>query len=174
MQISPEGWAGNYFNSWNRKPNQLEVLPGYQFSQKSWHGTHEVRFGADILYRSYDGTSLSHPIQILAQDGSVAERIDFQGAGLLSATGTEIAEFIQDHWTLNSHLTLNYGARLTTQNIGRSAALAPRIGGAYSLNGGNTVIRAGAAEIYGHVPIPAAGFNTHQGPVLNLCRFTRA
>src|ERR1051325_1347656 len=47
---------------------------------------------------------------------------------LLSTTDTEVAEFIQDRWTLNSHLTLNFGARLTSQSIGRDAAFAPRIG----------------------------------------------
>ena len=168
MEISPEGWAGNYFNSWNRKANQLEVLPAYQLSSKSWHGSHEVRFGGDFLYRSYDSTNLSHPIELLAQDDSVVEQIDFQGAGLVSASDVEIAEFIQDRWTLNSHLTLNYGARLTTQSIGRSAAFAPRIGAAYSLNGGNTVIRAGAAEVYGHVPLLAADFTSNQERVLSF------
>jgi len=168
MEISPEGWAGNYFNSWNRNSNQLEVLPAYQLSTKSWHGSHEVRLGADVLYRSYDGTSISHPIQLLAQDGSVAERIDFQGAGLLSASDAEVSEFIQDRWTLNSHLTLNFGSRLTSQSIGSKASFAPRIGAAYSLNGGNTVIRAGAAEVYGHVPLLAADFTSNQERVLSF------
>jgi len=174
MQISPEGWGGNYFNRWDRKANQLEVLPAYQLSAKSWHGSHEVRFGADLLYRQYDGSSISHPIDLVAQDGSVAERIDFQGAGLLSATDTEVAEFIQDRWTLNGHLTINYGARLTTQSIGRTAAFAPRIGAAYSLNGGNTVIRAGAAEVYGHVPLLAADFTSNQERMLSFFDSTGA
>jgi hypothetical protein len=168
MKISPEGWDGNYFNSWNRKANQVQVLPAYQLSSKSWHGGHEVRLGADILYRNYDGTSISHPLELLAQDGSVAERIDFQGVGLLSVSNAEVAEFIQDHWTLNGHLTLNFGARLTSQSIGRAAAFAPRIGAAYSLNGGNTVIRAGAAEVYGHVPLLAADFTSNQARVLSF------
>src|SRR6267154_877563 len=174
MEISPEGWGGNYFNRWNRRANQLEVLPAYQLAAKSWHGSHEVRFGADILYRSYDGSSISHPIELLAQDGTVSERIDFQGAGLLSATDTEVAEFIQDRWTLNGHLTLNYGGRLTTQSIGRTAAFAPRIGAAYSLNGGNTVVRAGAAEVYGHVPLLAADFTNNQERVLSFFDSTGA
>jgi len=89
---TPEGWGGNYFNSWNRRANQLEALPTYQLSTKSWHGRHEVRFGADFLYRNYDASSISHPIELLAQDGSVAERIDFQGAGLLNAAEAEFAE----------------------------------------------------------------------------------
>src|SRR5437660_5434130 len=174
MQISPEGCGGNYFSRWDRKTNQLEVLPAYQLSAQSWHGSHEVRFGADLLYRQYDGSSISHPIDLVAQDGSVAERIDFQGAGLLSATDTEVAEFIQDRWTLNVHLTLNYGARLTTQSIGRTAAFAPRIGAAYSLNGGNTVIRAGAAEVYGHVPLLAADFTSNHERVLRFFDSTGA
>jgi len=174
MEISPEGWGGNYFNRWNRRANQVEALPAYQLSAKSWHGSHEVRFGADVLYRSYTGSSISRPIELLAQDGSVSERIDFQGAGLLSATDTEAAEFIQDRWTLNGHLTLNYGARLTTQSIGRTAAFAPRIGAAYSLNEGNTVIRGGAAEVYGHVPLLAADFTSNQERVLGFFDSTGA
>jgi hypothetical protein len=168
MEISPQGWAGNYFNRWNREANQLEVLPAYQLSAKSWHGRHEVRFGEDFLYRGYNGSNISHPIELLAQDGSVAERIDFQGAGLLSASETEFAEFIQDHWTLNGHLTLNYGVRLTSQSIGRAAAFAPRVGGAYSLNKGKTIIRAGAAEVYGHVPLLAADFTSNQERILSF------
>jgi Carboxypeptidase regulatory-like domain/TonB dependent receptor len=168
MEISPEGWGGNYFNRWNRKANQLEVLPAYQLSKKSWYGDHEVRFGADILYRDYDGSSISDPIELLAQDGSVAERIDFQGAGLLSASDAEVAEFIQDHWTLANHLTLNFGARLTSQSVGRDAAFAPRLGAAYGFNDGNTVLRAGAAEVYGHVPLLAADFTSNQARVLSF------
>jgi hypothetical protein len=168
MEISPEGWGGNYFNSWNRRSNQVEVMPAYQLSSKAWHGSHEVRFGADILYRDYEGSNISHPIQLLAQNGSVVEQIDFQGAGQLSASDTEVSEFIQDHWALNSHLTLNYGTRLSTQSIGRNAAFAPRIGAAYSFDGGNTVIRAGAAEVYGHVPLLAADFTSNQERVLSF------
>jgi hypothetical protein len=168
MEISPEGWAGNYFNSWNRKANQVEFLPTYQLSTKSWLGSHELRVGTDVLYRNYEGTSISHPIDLLASDGSVSERIDFQGPGQLSASDTEVAEFIQDHWTLDNKLTLNFGARLTSQSIGRTAAFAPRIGAAYSLNEGKTVIRAGAAEVYGHVPLLAADFTDNQARVLSF------
>ncbi len=168
MEISPAGWGGNYFNRWRRDSDQVEFLPAYQLSAKSWHGRHEVRFGEDFLYRSYDGSSISHPIELLALDGTVAERIDFQRAGLLSTSEAEFSEFIQDHWTLNSHLTLNYGARLTSQSIGRAAAFAPRVGGAYSLNKGKTVIRAGAAEVYGHVPLLAADFTSNQERVLTF------
>ncbi|HET8925719.1 MAG TPA: TonB-dependent receptor [Candidatus Acidoferrum sp.] len=174
MEISPEGWGGNYFNRWNRQANQLEVLPAYQLSPKTWHGNHEVRFGADILYRDYNGTNISHPINLRAEDGSTAERIDFQGAGLLSTSDAEVSEFLQDHWALNNHLTLNFGARVSSQSIGREAAFAPRIGAAYSFNEGKTIIRAGAAEFYGHVPLLAADFTGNQARVLSFFDATGA
>src|SRR5213082_1799041 len=156
MQISPEGWRGNYFNRWNRYANQLEALPTYQLSPKTWLGSHEVRFGSDILYRSYSGTNVSHPIGLLAEDGSMAEQINFQGAGQLKTTDAEVSEFIQDHWAVNKHLTFNFGARVSSQTIGREAAFAPRGGVALSVNDAKTVLRAGVAEVYGHVPLLAA------------------
>ena len=168
MQLSPEGWGGNYFNRWIRQANQLEVLPAYQLSAKNWHGSHEVRVGTDVLYRQYDGTDVSHPVDVLAENGSLVEQINFQGTGRLRVTDTEVSEFIQDRWALNSHLTLNFGGRVTSQMIGREAAFAPRGGAAYSFNDAKTVIRAGVAEMYGHVPLLAADFTDNQDRVLSF------
>jgi hypothetical protein len=95
----------------------------------------------------------------MRQDGTVAEQIGFQGAGLLNGASTEVAEFIEDHWIFDSHLALDMGARLSSQSIGRSAGLGPHIGVAYSpTRSGRTVIRAGAGTVYGHVPLIAADF----------------
>jgi hypothetical protein len=174
MEITPEGWGGDFFNTSSRKANQWEVLPAYQLPAESWLGSHEIRFGADVLYRSYSGSSLSHPVDLLAQNGLVAERIDFQGAGLSRASDAEVAEFIQDHWNLTSRLTLNFGARLSRQTLGRDVAFAPRAGAAYSLNGGRTVVRASVAEIYAHVPLLAADFTDNQTRVLSFFDTTGA
>jgi len=62
-----------------------------------------------------------------------------------------------------------FGARLFQPiHSVREASFAPRVGAAYSLNGANTVIRAGAAEVYGHVPLLAADFTSNQERVLNF------
>jgi hypothetical protein len=168
MEITPEGWGGNFFNNWARKANQVEALPTVQLPTKSWLGRHDLKFGTDFLYRTYGGDSVSHPIQIHAEDGSLAEQIDFQGAGLLRATSGEISEFAEDHWTLTGSLSINFGGRLTSQSIGRSLAFAPRGGLAYSLRGGKTVIRAGAGVLYSHVPLLAAGFADNQERLITL------
>jgi hypothetical protein len=168
MEISPEGWGGNFFNAWSRKSNQMEALPTYQLASKTWHGSHELRMGEDLLYRTYGGTNVSHPVEVRREDGSLAERIDFQGSGQLSSSSLEVSEFAEDQWTLTSRLSVNYGARVTSQSNGREFAFAPRAGLAYALANGKTVIRASADEIYGHVPLLAADFARNQSRVISL------
>jgi hypothetical protein len=159
MQITPDGWGGNFFNSWSRNANEFEIRPAFQFADKSWHGRHAVKIGLDVSCRSYVGNSTSRPVLLLRRDGTVAEQIVFQGAGRLNGADTEAGEFIEDHWTLNTHLALDTGARLSNQSIGRRMALGPHVGVTYSpRRNGKTVIRAGAGTVYGHVPLLAAGF----------------
>jgi len=159
MLITPEGWGGNFFNAWTRNSNHFQFSPLYQFPLKAWWGRHQVKAGIAFSHRSYEGTDHSHPIEVLRQDGSLAEQIDFQGAGLLQSRDTEIAEFIQDHWALNDRIALDLGGRLSTQSIGRSAAFAPRAGLVYAPNKDRkTIIRAGAGLFYDRVPLLASDF----------------
>src|SRR6267154_588680 len=159
MLVTPDGWGGNFFNSWSRNANEFEIRPAFQFPDKSWHGRHGLKIGLDLSRRSYLGNSFSRPIQVLRQNDSVAEQITFQGAGPLNGAATEVGEFIEDHWTLNTHLALDMGTRLSSQSIGRRAALGPHVGVAYSpWRDGKTVIRAGAGAVYGHIPLLASDF----------------
>jgi hypothetical protein len=169
MLITPEGWGGNFFNAWTKVANQFELLPIYQFPLKEWWGHHQVKVGVDFTHRSYDGTSHSHPIQLLRQDGSLAELIDFQAGGRLKARDSEGGGFVQDHWMLNERLSLDLGGRLSSQSIGRSAAFAPRAGLAYSPGQDRkTIIRAGAGLFYDRVPLLAADFADNPARVLSI------
>ena len=159
MLITPEGWDGNFFDSWTRTSNQFQLLPQYQSPLKEWWGRHQLKVGADISHRSYDGNDHSHPIELLRQDGSLAEQIVFQGNGPLQARDTEVAEFVQDHWVLNDRLALDIGGRLSSQSIGRSAAFAPRAGLVYSpREDRKTILRAGGGLFYDRVSLLAADF----------------
>jgi hypothetical protein len=168
MQINPEGWGGNFFNAYSRNANQLEAVPIVQLPTKHWLGRHDFQFGADFLYRTYTGSTISQPIELLAQDGTLAETINFQGAGLLHGSDTEVSEYGQDHWIINDHLSITYGGRLTSQTLGRDIAFAPRAGLAYSMAHGKLVARAGAGEVYGHVPLLAADYTDNQERVVTF------
>ena len=159
MLITPEGWRGDFFDTWSRTSNQYQFGPLYQSPHKEWLGSHQLKAGVAVTHRSYLGTDYSHPIQLLRQDGSLAEQIDFQGDNRLRAQDTEVAEFVQDHWELNERLALDLGGRFSSQSMGRSAAFAPR--GALVWAPGSdrkTIVRTGGGLFYDRVPFLAADF----------------
>ena len=159
MLVNPEGWEGNFFSSWTRTANQFEAYPTFQFAPKKWLGRHELKIGADVTHRSYTGNSLSHPIQLLRQDGTLAELISFTSNGPQNASATDVEEFIQDHWLVNDHLSIDLGGRLTSETVGRTGAFGPRAGFAYSPGKNQkTVFRAGAGLFYDRVSLLEADF----------------
>jgi hypothetical protein len=159
MLVNPEGWDGNFFNSWTRAANQFEAYPTFQFAPKKWFGRHELKIGADVTHRSYSGNSLSHAVQLLRQDGTLAEQISFTSNGPLNASATDIEEFIQDRWIVNDHLSIGVGGRLTSETVGRAGAFGPRVGLAYSPGKNQkTVFRAGAGLFYDRVSLLEADF----------------
>jgi hypothetical protein len=169
MLISPQGWGGNFFNQWSRRGKQFQFLPSYQFAEKHWLGRHEIHVGVDVNYRSYFGVNTADPIQLVEQNGTLDEEINFQPAGAQNTSDSSVAEFVQDHWILNSHWTVDAGARLSTETSGWSAAFAPRVGIAYSPStDGKTVIRAGAGLFYSMLPLLASDFDVNPTRVVSL------
>ena len=169
MLITPEGWGGNFFDTWSRTSNQYQFGPLYQLPQKQWLGRHQLKAGVAVTHRSYLGTDRSHPVELLRQDGSLAEQINFQGNNRLRAQDTEVAEFVQDHWALNDRLALDLGGRFSSQSIGRSAAFAPRAALVYAPNADRkTIIRAGGGLFYDRVPFLAADFLDNPTRVTNF------
>ncbi len=169
MQVTPEGWGGNFFNAFTRTSNQGEAQETFQYPHKTWHGQHELKIGGDGVFRTFRGTSQSSPVNILRADGSLAETIDFTGAGLLGATDSEVGVFAQDHWSLNDHLAVDLGLRFSGQSLGKKAALAPRVGIVFAPGAnGKTILRGGIGVFYDRSPLLANSFTDNPNRVLTL------
>jgi hypothetical protein len=159
MILTVDNWEGNWFNAWTRAGRQQELLQNYQSGGKSWAGKHTLKVGGDFVHRSYNDVTKSHPVQLVRPDGSLAEQITFQGAGVLRAEDTELSLFARDHWAFNDQLALDYGLRYSGQTLGAHAAFAPRLGVVYApARTAKTIIRSGIGLFYDRLPLLAGDF----------------
>ena len=169
MEVTPNGWGGNFFNAYTRTGHQGEWRETYQFPHKEWHGKHQLKAGGDAVYRTFDGVSRSAPVNVQRVDGSLAEQITFAGPGLLDAHDMEIGLFAQDHWEFGDRLALDGGLRLSGQTLGKADAVAPRIGLQWAPGKDNrTILRGGAGVFYSDLPLMAGSFTSNPTRVITF------
>jgi hypothetical protein len=169
MLITPNGFGGNYFNAYTRFANQEQFQEAYEFAPKKWAGEHHLQIGGDYFRRAYTGTSNSHTELVTDNGGNVLERIDFSGPAHLSDEDTEFEGYGEDHWVLNDFLNIDYGLRLSNENIGSPAAFAPRFGFVYSPSRtGRTVVRGGVGIFYNRIAMLAADYTENPTRTISL------
>lgn len=176
MLVTPNGYGGNYFNQWTRKSNQEEGSLMYRFPGWNWLGKHQPEIGGDFIYRSYTGTSLSHTVLVTRLDGTVAEQIDFLGAGgvpstqspaLFSTSNAEGAAYVGDHWMLTDRAAVDLGFRYYGQAVGDPHTFAPRMGIVFTPDkSGRTIVRAGVGIFKSRIPLLEADYSSNPARVI--------
>ena len=102
-------------------------------------------------------------------DGSLAEQITFTGPGSLDAHDMEVGIFAQDHWEFGDRLAFDAGLRLSGQTLGKSDAVAPRLGFKYAPGKDNrTILRGGVGVFYSGLPLMAGSFTSNPTRVITL------
>ena len=169
MEVTPNGWGGNFFNRYTRTGYQGEARESYQYPHFEWHGKHELKLGGDGVYRTFSGVSSSAPVDVLRTDGSLAEQIGFTGPGSLAAHDLEVGLFVQDHWAFGERVALDAGVRLSGQTLGKADAVSPRLGLQYAPGKGNhTILRGGVGVFYSSLPLMAGSFTNNPERVITL------
>jgi Carboxypeptidase regulatory-like domain len=167
MLLTPNGIGGNFFNTWSRSGQQEEGQMVFSFPAKEWLGKHEFSVGTDIIHRNFDGISQSHPVLLLRNDGSPAERIDYTGVGNLAAGDSQFSGFGQDHWAINNRFALTFGLHYFGQTNGEAANFAPRLGLVYALDqSAKTILRGGIGTFYDRTPLLGADFANNPAQII--------
>jgi hypothetical protein len=162
MFMTPTGNLGNFFGRQNRTANRQEWLETWSAPPVRLLGTHLLKTGTSLTGLGNVGQFVYHPVNILDNYGTLLENINFSAKNAFNRNDLEFTGFVQDHWSLNSQLAFDYGARVEHQRLAASLRIAPRAGFAWTpLADARTVIRAGWGQFYDHIPLDVYTFGRY-------------
>jgi hypothetical protein len=162
MVLTPFGNRGNYFGRQNRSARRTEWLETLSLAPLRLAGTHLVKTGTSVTGSSDEGQFTYRPIDILNTANRPLERIDFSNRNPFSRNDLEVSTYAQDHWSLNSKLAFDFGARLEHQKLASRFRIAPRAGVAWTpFQNQRTVFRAGYGQFYDHIPLAVYTFGRY-------------
>jgi hypothetical protein len=169
--LTPQGEQGNYFGSSARRSSRVELFEVYTLPTKHLRGgAHDLKFGVDVNSVRSRLDYFARPIDIVRNDGTLAERIEFSSASTIRALNQEYVGFVQDRWSIDSNLSLDLGLRYENQRIADGKFLSPRAGFAWSPHGGTTVIRGGLGTFFDKVPLNIRSFTQYPGRTVTRYR----
>jgi hypothetical protein len=158
--LTPTGEQGNYFATQSRHSHRLELFEVYSSPTKHFLGAgHEIKVGFDFNNVDNLLNYSARPVNVLREDGTLAERIVFRGVLPIQAANREYVGFVQDRLLVRPNLSFDLGLRLEDQRIGPESNLAPRAGFAWSpFKSDRTVLRGGIGLFYDKVPLNIRSF----------------
>jgi hypothetical protein len=159
MVLTPLGNRGNYFSTQHREAGRTQWLEIWSPGMLAAAGTHELKIGGSATFLEDSGQVLDRPINILNPTGLLLRRITFTEGTPYRVKDSEVAGFVQDHWSLTPRVILDLGGRIERQNIADSVRLAPRAGLSWApFSSGRTMLRGGYGIFYDRVPLSVYTF----------------
>ncbi len=160
--LTPGGNGGNFFGRQNREASRTEWLEIWSPALLHFAGTHQVKLGNSLTNSNNTGRFAFRPIDILNEQGSRIERIQFSNPAAFNKTDLEVTAYVQDHWSLTPKFAVDYGLRIEHQKLASSLRFAPRTGLAWTpFADQRTVFRAGFGQFYDHIPLDVYSFERY-------------
>ncbi|HUG80567.1 MAG TPA: hypothetical protein VML01_02810 [Bryobacterales bacterium] len=137
--------SGAFFNRQSRNTIRRRLSEQYHFAPITSAGKHQLKTGFTAGSESYHGLQTFNPVTWLGTAERPVSELRFTPPAALHAGLNDAAFFLQDKWFVSEELTLDLGARLERDSIGKQWNPSYRAGFAYAFGGGSrTVIRGGA------------------------------
>jgi hypothetical protein len=167
MVLTPAGNRGNYFSQQNRRASRAEWIETFSLSPLNLAGEHNLKFGSSVSRTDNRGDFIARPVSIEDTAGRLVKRIDWVGGRAFNRHDLETAFFGQDHWVINSRLSMDVGTRFEEQDITETIRVAPRIGLAWTpFSNQQTVVRGGFGLFYDRVPLSVFAFDGYPEQVI--------
>ncbi len=158
-QLMVDTTEGGFFNEQTRESSRFDLQETYQFSQRQFLGTHQLKAGFNYAHSTYDGKQTFLPVEIEGISGTPIERISFGQPNWANIHQNETSSFIADQWRPFTRLSFDLGVRLDSDSVTSSVHAAPRGGVQLALTSdGKTMLKGGAGIFYDRVPLMIAGF----------------
>jgi hypothetical protein len=163
LVITPTGNSGNYFAQKSREAQRESGASIYSFRPVEKAGVHNFKLGVYAAASEESGTVTDQGVDIRNSAGRLLETIEFpRPTRAFEVDDIEKALFGQDHWVVNSRLSLDLGIRTESQQVSGAFRVALRGGVAFSpFRGTGTVVRAGFGLFYDRVPLNIYAFNRY-------------
>lgn len=166
MALTPEGSRGVFFNHQVRKTRTLQWIEAFRTVRHA-AGDHFLKVGLDVLHVSLDGLSESRPVEVRRLDGTLGQRLDYDGPRLQDVTAVDASAFAQDAWRVNDRVLIEAGARIDRDGVIRRTNVSPRIGAVLGVLGaGRGIVRGGAGRFYERTPLLVGAFESIEAPTI--------
>jgi len=162
MIVTPQGNQGNFFGTQVRSASRTEWLETWSLAPFHLAGTHLLKMGSSVTGLGDQGHFAFRPIDIENGASILEQRIDFQNQNPFSRSDLEVTAYAEDHWSMSSRVSLDYGARIEHQRLAGSLRIAPRAGFGWTpFADQRTVLRAGYGTFYDHLPLDIYTFGRY-------------
>ncbi len=129
--VSPNGTAGNYFESLRQKTRRWQAIGSVTFPSRNWYGKHDLQIGFNVFAVGWTQNVARTPIEILRVDKTLFQRTTFNGERDFHLSNTRIGGYLQDRWDPINALVLQFGLRVDWDRILQRTTMSPRISASF-------------------------------------------
>lgn len=168
MILTSDGAQQNFFNTQDRNASRTAWSGDYNPNVYHWHGEHQVRAGAGLNFLTTRGDFLGNDVIVSRPDGTLAQRLQFNGGTGLNVNNLSWNGYLQDQWLVTPRLSFDLGARYESETIADAVHLAPRLGFSWEALP-NLVLRGGVGIFYDRLPLNVGAFEHY--PTRTITRY---